>query len=109
MLFRTSYSRERRWKRQWWNRSVEVFADSAHVKAIGTNISFGGMGLFAVANLRVGSHIDLEFEAPASGKRHRLSGIVRHRALYLYGIEFVRKPSSAPRQLSPRDEAEQLS
>lgn len=108
MLFRTNYSPERRWKRQWWNRSVEVFADSAHVKAIGTNLSLGGMGLFAVANLRVGSQIDLEFEAPSSGKRHRMSGIVRHRALYLYGIEFVRKPSSASMPSSTRDGAEQL-
>ncbi len=85
---------------------MEVFTDSARVKAIGTNLSVGGMGLFAVANLRLGSQIDLEFEAPQSGKRHRLSGIVRHRALYLYGIEFVRKPFAASVHPSARGEVE---
>ena len=89
MLFRTNYSAERRWPRQWWNNSVEVFTSSAHVKALGMNISVGGMGLFAVANLHVGSPIELEFESPQSGKRHRLRAIIRHRALYLYGVEFV--------------------
>ncbi len=108
MLFRTKYSPSRRWKRQWWNRSVEVFTDSSHVKAIATNISVGGMGLFAVANLRVGSQIELEFDAPQAGKRHRLSGIVRHRALYLYGIEFVRKPLSPSTHSSVPGEADQL-
>lgn len=92
MLFRTNYSAERRWPRQWWNSSVEVFTKSAQVKALGMNISVGGMGLFAVANLHVGSPIEIEFQSPESGKRHRLRGIVRHRALYLYGIEFVNKP-----------------
>ena len=95
MLFRTNYSAERRWPRQWWNSSVEVFTTSAHVKALGINISLGGMGLFAVANLHVGSPVEIEFESPASGKRHRLSGIVRHRALYLYGVEFLTKTQFA--------------
>ncbi len=89
MFFRAQYSIPRRWPRQWWNNSVEVFTTSAHVKALGMNISVGGMGLFAVANLHVGSPIEVEFESPQSGKRHRLRGIVRHRALYLYGVEFV--------------------
>jgi PilZ domain-containing protein len=95
MLFRTNYSAERRWPRQWWNSSVEVFTTSAHVKALGINISLGGMGLFAVANLHVGSPVEIEFESPISGKRHRLSGIVRHRALYLYGVEFLTKTQFA--------------
>lgn len=95
MFFRTQYSMARRWPRQWWNSSVEVFTTSAHVKALGMNISVGGMGLFAVANLHVGSAIEIEFQSPESGKRHRLRGIVRHRALYLYGIEFISKPQFA--------------
>lgn len=89
MFFRTQYSIPRRWPRQWWNNSVEVFTGSAHVKALGMNISVGGMGIFAVANLHVGSPIEIEFESPQSGKRHRLHAIIRHRALYLYGVEFV--------------------
>ncbi len=92
MFFRTQYPVPRRWPRQWWNSSVEVFTTSAHVKALGMNISVGGMGLFAVAHLHVGSNIEIEFDSPQSGQRHRIRGIVRHRALYLYGIEFVNKP-----------------
>lgn len=89
MFFRTQYSISRRWPRQWWNNSVEVITASTHVKALGMNISAGGMGIFAVANLHVGSAIEIEFDSPQSGKKHRLHGIVRHRALYLYGVEFV--------------------
>jgi len=68
------------------------------MKALGINISAGGMGMFAVANLPVGSEVEIEFEAPHLRKRHRIRGIIRHRALYLYGIEFVAKPfaSMAP-------------
>ncbi len=102
MLFRTNYSAERRWPRQWWNSSVEVFTASAHVKALGMNISVGGMGLFAVANLHVGSDIEVEFDSPNSGQKHRIRGVVRHRALYLYGIEFVNKPQSISARPSSR-------
>jgi hypothetical protein len=58
------------------------------VHAFGINLSDVGMGLFAIANLAVGSQIQLEFLSPESTERIRVSGIVRHRALYLYGIEF---------------------
>ena len=47
------------------------------------------MGLFAVANLPVGSQIEVEFPSPESGLRTRVPGTIRHRALYLYGIEFL--------------------
>src|SRR6476469_6843205 len=89
MLFRNQFSPDRKSPRQWWNSSVDLFTDSRHVKAIGMNISGGGMGLFAVANLPVGSQIEVEFRSPESGMRTRLPGTVRHRALYLYGIEFL--------------------
>lgn len=105
MLFRANYSAERRWPRQWWNNSVEVFTTSAHVKALGMNISVGGMGLFAVANLHVGSNIEVEFDSPNSGQRHRIRGIVRHRALYLYGVEFLTKPQFAKARSSAELEA----
>ena len=95
MFFRANYSPARRWPRQWWNSSVEVFTPSAHVKALGMNISLGGMGLFAVAHLRVGSNVEVEFQSPHSGQRHRIRGVVRHRAMYLYGVEFVTKPQFA--------------
>jgi hypothetical protein len=37
----------------------------------------------------VGSQIQVELLPPRSTELVRVSGIVRHRALYLYGIEFL--------------------
>lgn len=79
----------RRRKRQLLNTSVQVFTESAHVDALGINLSEVGVCLFAVVNLSVGSQIQLEFLPPRSTELVRVSGVVRHRALYLYGIEFL--------------------
>jgi PilZ domain len=59
------------------------------MEAVGINISEGGMGLFTVAHLPIGSRIEVEFrtaEGPASFMR--FPATVRHRALYLYGVQF---------------------
>jgi hypothetical protein len=37
----------------------------------------------------VGSQIQVEFLPPRSTELVRVSGIVRHRALYLYGVDFL--------------------
>jgi len=89
MIFRRNYSSVRRSPRQWWNSSVEVFTDSSQLNALGVNISDGGMCLFAVANLHIGSPVEVAFRKPESRERVHLRGTVRHRALYLYGIEFL--------------------
>ena len=88
MLFR-SQPVTRRSPRQWWNSSVQVFARAAHLKAVGVNISSGGMCLFAVANLPVGSQIEVEFQPPGHAHTVRHLAVVRHRALYLYGVEIL--------------------
>lgn len=66
--------------------------------ALGINISEDGMGVFTVANMEIGSQVQVEFrtpEAPASFTR--IAGAVRYRALYLYGIEFEREqPEDTP-------------
>lgn len=59
--------------------------------ALGINLSEGGMCLFTVAHLPVGSHIEVEFVPPRAMKPVRVGGKVRYRALYLYGIEFVKE------------------
>ena len=89
MLFRPNRSANRRSPRQWWNSSVHLATSTGSIKAIGVNISAGGMGLFAVANLPVGSPVEVEFLAPGQGHFLRRSAVVRHRALYLYGLEFL--------------------
>ena len=79
----------RRRRRQLLNTSVQVLSGSTHVDALGINLSDVGMCLFTIANLPLESHIQLEFIPPQGKERIRVCGIVRHRALYLYGIEFL--------------------
>jgi hypothetical protein len=78
----------RRRQRQLLNTSVRVYTGSAHVDALGINLSHAGMCLFAIANLPLGSRVQVEFLPPRCKQRIRVWGTVRHRALYLYGIEF---------------------
>jgi hypothetical protein len=104
MIFKRTFPITRRSHRQWINTSVQVFTPSTHMDALGINLSDGGMCFFSVANLRVGSPVDVEFKPPHSEQPVRVSGKIRHRALYLYGIEFLsemeqsrpRANSSAP-------------
>ena len=88
MIFQSKPDR-RRHKRQLLNAAVQVFTDSAHLDGLGINITDVGMCLFTMANLSLGSHIEVKFMPSQSLEPVRLSGIVRHRAVYLYGIEFV--------------------
>jgi len=78
----------RRQKRQLLNTSVRVFTSFGRIEALGVNISDVGMCLFTIANLPLDSQIEVEFRPPRSPAPLRLRAIVRHRALYLYGIEF---------------------
>lgn len=90
MIFKRSFkSDRRRQKRQLLNTSVQVFTGSTHLDALGINLSDAGMCLFTIANLPVGSHIQLEYLPLGSTEPVRVAGIVRHRALYLYGIEIM--------------------
>ena len=89
ILTGTSKKDRRRRTRQLLNTSVQVFTGPARVDALGINLSDAGMCLFAIANLALGSQIQIEFLPPRCTERVRVCGIVRHRALYLYGIEFL--------------------
>ena len=88
----TSKPDRRRRERQLLNTSVQVFTGSSRVDALGINLSDTGMCLFAIANLSLGSQIQIEFLPPRGTERVRVCGTVRHRALYLYGIEFLPDP-----------------
>jgi hypothetical protein len=79
----------RRGHRQLLNTSVQVITGSAHVDALGINLSDVGMCLFAIANLPLGSQVQIEFLPSRCLERVRVCGTVRHRAVYLYGIEFL--------------------
>ena len=68
---------------------MRVITNVGAMDAVGINISEGGMGLFTVAHLPVGSRIEVEFRTPdGPASFARIPATVRHRALYLYGIEF---------------------
>ena len=88
-LKRTFGPDRRRRKRQLLNTSVRVLTDFGPIEALGINISDVGMSLFTIANLPIDSRIQLELLLPQSTERVRVWATVRHRALYLYGVEFV--------------------
>jgi hypothetical protein len=88
-LKRNFGSDRRRRKRQLLNTSVRVFTESGPLDALGINVSDVGMSLFTIANLPIDSRIQIELLLPQSTERVRIWGIIRHRALYLYGIEFL--------------------
>ncbi|HZP17827.1 MAG TPA: PilZ domain-containing protein [Terriglobales bacterium] len=96
MILKRAFRGERRRRaRHLLNTSVQVSTGSTHVDALGINISDFGMCLFTIANLRLGSQVQVEFRRPRSAELVRLTGTVRHRALYLYGIEFLPELDSA--------------
>jgi hypothetical protein len=80
----------RRRRRQLLNTSVQIFTGSARIDALGINLSEVGMGLFTLANLPLGSQVQVEYLPPGCQEQVRMSGTVRYRALYLYGIEFIK-------------------
>ncbi len=97
ILKRSPKPDRRRRQRQLLNTSVQVFTGSGRIDALAINVSNVGMGLFTLANLPLGSQVQVEFLPPGSKERVRMSGTVRYRALYLYGIEFLVDADPAPR------------
>jgi hypothetical protein len=65
MFLRRNFKQDRRRrKRQLLNTSVRVFTKSGCIEALGVNISDVGMCLFTMANLPLGSQIQVEFLPP---------------------------------------------
>jgi hypothetical protein len=95
ILKRTFKPDRRRRQRQLLTTSVRVFTGSGELDALGVNLSDYGMCLFAAANLRLDSRVEIEFLPHRSKQWVRVAGIVRHRALYLYGIEFLQDLDTA--------------
>jgi hypothetical protein len=90
MILKRNFKPDRRRRpRQLLNTSVQVRNGSTQLDALGINLSDFGMCLFAIAHLPLGSRVEIEFLPQRSTERMRVSGTVRHRALYLYGIEFL--------------------
>ena len=79
----------RRWQRYPVDLPVRINGNrpvSPAVLGCGTELSEGGMTLFAGINLHLGELIEIEFRTPSPA---RVIGIIRHRACYCFGLEFL--------------------
>jgi len=59
------------------------------VNGRGSDISEGGLLIFAGVELKEGDEIFVEFTPPYSGEPIRVRAIVRNREGYKYGVEFL--------------------
>ena len=80
----------RRWRRYQVELPVHVLVrDEAQRMAIpgcGTELSRGGMALYAGLSLQPGDPIEIEFQTPS---KLQILGIIRDRTGYCYGLEFL--------------------
>lgn len=94
----------RRWTRYKIDVPIRVIAEkdskSAIVNGRGRDIGDGGMMVFAGIEVRVNDIIEVEF-TPPFGEPLRVTGRVRNRHGYYYGVEFVRD-SNDDKQRSAR-------
>jgi PilZ domain len=88
-------SERRRSKRHWFQGAIQVFTDNAHIDGLGIQLSSSGMYLFAIADLPLGADVKVAFIPPHSAQRIELCAVVRHRTVYLYGIEFLEDEETA--------------
>jgi hypothetical protein len=80
----------RRWPRHPVDLQVRVIAagksDEAMVPGRGTEMSEGGMLLYAGILLNPGDMLELEFSTPSQS---RMTAVVRYRDGYCFGLEFI--------------------
>ena len=95
----------RRWERHAFNVPVRLITDSAVVDGRGIRMSEGGIYFFSASNLELGSRIKVDFPSERSMGSPTRSGVVRYRALYLYGVEFLRSGDAAKEFANCREQA----
>jgi hypothetical protein len=82
--------RTRRWQRHPIDLPVQVLIASESsaitVSGRGTELSEGGMGLYAGILLNPGDLLEVEFGSPC---RFRIMAVVRQRSGYCFGLEFI--------------------
>ena len=86
-------TRRRRWQRRHLDVPIRVIVHSLSKTSVfvgrGNELSEGGMAVTAGVELKTGDEAEIEFTPPYSGGPIRIRGIVRNRAGYRYGMEFV--------------------
>ncbi len=71
--------------------SVRVFVDSGRVTfARAQDISCGGMALYVPLELPISEILKIDFELPNSRMQFVLSGMIKNRNGFRYGIEFMK-------------------
>jgi PilZ domain len=80
----------RRWRRYPVDLPVRVAVanESSTITAsgLGTELSEGGMGLYAGILVKPGDLLEVEFRIPC---RFRMMAVVRQRSGYCFGLEFI--------------------
>jgi len=83
----------RRWQRYRLNLPIRLIVSREGNTRIttgrATDISQGGILVFAGIELSAGSEVFVEFTEPYAGEPMRARGLVRHRRGYNYGVEFL--------------------
>jgi hypothetical protein len=87
------YSRMRRWPRYKLNVPLRIVIQmpdrTAIVNGRGTELSEGGLAIFAGTELRVDQRVEIEFTPPYDGMPMRVRATIRNRNGYNYGAEFL--------------------
>jgi hypothetical protein len=93
---------ERRWQRLHVNLPVRVLVKTPDclriVSGRGTELSEGGVALYAALELEIGDRVEVELTDPDSGPPLRIRAVVRNRAGYFYGLQFLL--GSAPQSMA---------
>jgi PilZ domain-containing protein len=71
----------------------------ATIQGLATEISRGGMALYAGVHLQPGDPMEIEFQ---TSNRTRIAGVVRNREGYCYGIEFRAILTTGPGDDNPQ-------
>jgi len=92
----------RRWQRYRLNLPIRIIVSRNGGARItsgrATDISQGGVLVFAGIELSAGSEVFVEFTEPYSGEPIRARGLVRHRRGYNYGVEFMTETTAEQEQ-----------
>jgi hypothetical protein len=90
---------KRRWIRLHVNIPIQVLVRKPDCLQIlggrGTELNEGGVALYATLELDIGNRVEVELADPDSGPSLRIRAVVRKRAEYFYGLQFLL--GSAPR------------
>ncbi len=96
----SSYPSLRRWPRHKISVPIRVIVHQPEktrvIEGRGVEVSEGGMAVFAGVELGLLDEIEVEFTEPF-GEPLRVTGVIRNRSGYTYGVEFVPENHRAAR------------